>query len=106
MDENNGIFITMIFFAFLCSYSGALRAEPGATHGTLAQKAAYYDGIAARLHVHPDLKWIMAVTLPCAAGDCSRSSVPQESATWRDVERWNDGENDGLWSALYMASQA
>lgn len=93
---------TMILLLFILSNCGALRAEPG----TLAEKAAYYDGIAARLHVHPDLKWIMPVTLPCAPGDCARTAVPQETATWRDVERWSTGENDGLWSALYMASQA
>ena len=28
------------------------------------------------------------------------------TATWRDVERWESGPNDGLWNALYIAAEA
>ena len=28
------------------------------------------------------------------------------TATWQDVDRWLSGENDGLWSALYLAAEA
>lgn len=74
---------------------------PDETRGTaesLVDKATYYDEIAQRLHVHPQLKWAMGVTL--------KAGADPETATWQDVERWSSGENDGLWSALYLASQA
>lgn len=88
-----------------------------ATTESLAQKAAYYNDIMARLHLHPQLKWIMPVTLPCkptACGegqtppcvDCSESAVPEEEATWQDVERWHSGENDGLWNAHIIMAEA
>lgn len=88
--------------------------DPFATGGTLAQKAAWYDGIARRLHLHPTLKWVMGVTLPkvevaCPQGKtppCYDAAVSEGEATWADVERWHSGENDGLWSGLYLASQA
>ncbi|MFW5739604.1 MAG: hypothetical protein ACOC1F_04495, partial [Myxococcota bacterium] len=32
--------------------------------------------------------------------------VPAEQASHEDVRRWMSGENDGLWSALYLTSQA
>ncbi len=73
-------------------------SDPRATVETLAEKAAWYDDIATRVHLHPQLKWIMGVTL--------RDGVAQEDATFADVEQWHTGENDGLWSALYLASQA
>ena len=72
--------------------------EPDATAETLSQKAAYYDEVATRLHIHPDLKWIMSVYLDQA--------VPETEATHADVVHWSTGENDGLWNGLYMASQA
>lgn len=72
--------------------------EDRATPESLAQKATYYDDIAQRLHVHPQLKWAQGVVL--------KPGVDEATATWRDVERWLSGENDGLWSALYLASQA
>ena len=91
--------------------------EDRGTTETLAEKAAYYDEIATRLHVHPELKWMMSVALPrkeiaCTMGetppcfDPVESAVPESSATFDDVEAWHSGENDGLWSALYLASQA
>ena len=93
---------------------GTCADAPQATPESLAEKAAYYDDIAARLHVHPELKWIMPVRLkteevPCADGGDGPCHAPikgEAEATWEDVERWHSGENDGLWSALYMASQA
>ena len=85
-----------------------------ATPESLVSKAAYYDDIAMRLHFHPQLKWIAPVTLPKSevecpqdvAGPCYAPTVPEATATWEDVEYWHTGENDGLWSALYLASQA
>lgn len=88
--------------------------EPLGTPETLWEKAAYYDDIASRLHLHPDLKWVMSVSLDkveaqCPAGEagpCYESAVPEVKATYEDVIHWHTGENDGLWSALYTASQA
>ena len=72
--------------------------DPLATAETLAEKAATYDEIAARLHLHPDLRWVAGVVLEAGASE--------SDATWQNVERWSTGENDGLWSSLYLASQA
>lgn len=86
--------------------------EPLATQETLAEKATYYDAIARRLHLHPRLKWVMGVTLPKVEVPCPQGISPPcydlavAQPTWADVERWHSGENDGLWSALYLASQA
>jgi len=88
--------------------------EGNGTTESLAEKAAYYDEIAPRLHIHPDLKWIMSINLaqlevPCPPGKdapCYDSGVPEAIATHEDVVQWHTGENDGLWNALYMASQA
>lgn len=92
-------------------------ADPLATPETLAEKAKYFEESVARLHVEPRLKFISGVTLPCkpvecADGqktpceDCSEPSVPEEKATWRDVQRWHVNENDGLWNSLYIAAEA
>jgi hypothetical protein len=85
----------------------------GGTAQTLAQKAAYYDQIATRLHIHPSLKWIMSTTLKKVEVDCVGDAVPpcyavpdEDTATFDDVAAWHTGENDGLWSALYLTSQA
>ena len=88
--------------------------EPLATAETLAEKAAYYDSIAARLHIHPALKWISNVSLKTAEIECPddatppclEPAVPVDQATWQDVAAFHTGENDGLWSGLYLASQA
>lgn len=74
---------------------------PDETHGTtesLAEKAAYYDELVTRLHIHPQLKWVLGGRL--------KPGVTEATATWQDIEKWYSGENDGLWSALYLASQA
>ncbi|MCB9787609.1 MAG: hypothetical protein H6744_13085 [Deltaproteobacteria bacterium] len=84
------------------------------TPESLADKAAYYDAIAARLHVHPALKFIATVELKreevsCAPGQaapCFAPLVPEDEATWGDVERFVTDANDGLWSSLYLTSQA
>jgi len=85
----------------------------GGTTQTLAQKAAYYDEIASRLHIHPDLKWMMSVTLKKVETACVGDATPpcyaapdEATATYNDVATWQTGENDGLWSALYLTSQA
>jgi hypothetical protein len=74
------------------------EGEPRATPESLREKAEGYDSLAKRMHVHPDLKWMSGVELP--------QGVSPDDATYQDVERWLSGENDGLWSALYLTSQA
>jgi hypothetical protein len=81
--------------------SPAWSTCPGVTHGTtetLAAKAAHYDDLATRLHIHPQLKWVM--------GGRIKAEATEATATWQDVANWYSGENDGLWSGLYLASQA
>jgi len=34
-----------------------------------------------------------------------REGVFEDEAGWEDVERWHTGENDGLWTGAYIASQ-
>jgi len=88
--------------------------DPAASTESLAEKAAYFDELAGRLHIHPDLKFITHVVLPqgeveCADGQTAPCYGPVPSpdvATVADVVGWHTGENDGLWSALYLASQA
>lgn len=80
--------------------------DPLATPESLHAKMLYYEDIARRLHLHPELKWIADVRLACAGDDCSRPVRPEEQATLQDVERFRSGENDGLWSALYLAAEA
>ncbi|HPN93686.1 MAG TPA: hypothetical protein PLS19_03880 [bacterium] len=91
--------------------------EPRATVESLAEKANRLEEQAVRLNIHPELKWMNGVQLPCAKVecapgqtppclDCSKADPPEETATWRDVERWHSGENDGLWSGLYLGAQA
>ena len=73
-------------------------SDPHATPETLAAKAAFYDDVGARLHVHPKVDVALAVTL--------REGADEKTATAADVTRYHNGENDGLWSALFLASQA
>jgi len=93
------------------------EGEPLAAPGTLAAKMTYYEDVARRLHVQPPLRWMLGVTLACrevtcSGGDtppcydCSQPAVPQEEATVEHVVQWHTGENDGLWSSLYLTSQA
>jgi hypothetical protein len=72
--------------------------DPRATSETLAQKAAAYDARVLGLHVHPQMPWVLDVTV--AAG------VDPEAATVSDVVAWRSSENDGLWSALVLAAEA
>jgi hypothetical protein len=85
----------------------------GGTTETLAQKAAGYDAIASRLHIHPDLKVLLSATLKKVETACVGDATPPcyatpdpTTATYEDVGAWHTGENDGLWSALYLTSQA
>jgi len=102
--------------------------EPLATPEGLAEKAAFYDDIAVRMHLHPAAKWMMSgriarleeecdpgkeppcyKVVDCPEGGnppCYEPAVPEAQATWKDMEEYWSGENDGLWSALYLASQA
>ena len=72
--------------------------DPNATSMSLTQKAAHYDEVASRLHLHPDHKRIHHVTLP--------AGLTESNGTYDDVIDWHTGENDGLWSSLYLTSQA
>lgn len=71
--------------------------DPNATALGLAAKAARYQRLGEALHFHPRHKRALPVTL--------KDGVDLDSATWEDVERWHTGENDGLWTGLYIASQ-
>lgn len=72
--------------------------EPKATPESLKQKAEYFEDVSKRLHVSPKLGWMADVRL--------KSGASETTASWDDVESWDTGENDGLWSALYMGAQA
>ena len=72
--------------------------EPRATAESLARKAAVYDARAIGLHTAPSHPWVIDVMLG--------SGVDPETATATDVAYWRSGENDGLFSGLYLASQA
>jgi hypothetical protein len=72
--------------------------DPHATVLGLAEKAAWYDEVASRLHIHPEHKRIHNVTIP--------DGITEETGTWWDVINWHTGENDGLWTGLYITSQA
>ncbi|MFA6448662.1 MAG: hypothetical protein WCX65_04270 [bacterium] len=87
------------------------------TPESLSNKAAYYEDISKRLHVSPKLKYMTTVYMPCksvecAPGqtppckDCMETAIPEEIATWNDVERFGHHDNDGLFSALYLAAEA
>jgi hypothetical protein len=75
------------------------RCEGGRTTAeSLAAKAAGYDARALGLHAHPQMPWVMDVTI--APG------VDPEVATYRDVVQWRSSENDGLWNGLVIAAEA
>ena len=88
--------------------------DPLATAESLSDKAAHFDAIATRLHLHPEMPWVMTVTLKTEEVSCEGDATPpctapvasEDEATWADVAHWHTGENDGLWSGLYLASQA
>ncbi|MCB9665300.1 MAG: hypothetical protein H6732_14410 [Alphaproteobacteria bacterium] len=65
---------------------------------SLAAKAAAYEDLVGRVHLHPDLRWVSGVRL--------RPDTDLATAGFDDVASWRSGENDGLWSSLYLASQA
>lgn len=69
-----------------------------ATEMTLAEKAEKYDRLARNLHIHPEHKRIAHVTLA--------EGYTEDNATYENVIDWDTGENDGLWTGLYIASQA
>jgi hypothetical protein len=74
------------------------EGEPRTTAESLAGKASAYDARAMRLHVHPQMPWVLDVQLAPGADPLTAGAA--------DVAAWRSGENDGLWSALYLASQA
>jgi hypothetical protein len=96
---------------------GTCPDEPQATAESLHDKMIYYEAIVRRLHLHPDMAWVLPAELKCLpvtcpvgqdppCEDCTQPVVPETDATWQDVRAWRSGENDGLWSALYLTSQA
>jgi hypothetical protein len=80
--------------------------DPRATPESLREKMLYFEGRARSLHLNPGLRWITPVTLPCSGSDCTQPAVAEADATWQDVETFHTGENDGLWSSLYLAAEA
>ncbi len=76
----------------------ACEDHPAATPTGLAAKAATYQERADTLHVHPDYGVMLGVELQAGADPAT--------ATVDDVIDWRNGANDGLWSSLYLASQA
>ncbi|MDP8222207.1 MAG: hypothetical protein P9L99_02500 [Candidatus Lernaella stagnicola] len=72
--------------------------DPHGTTMSLAEKAAKFDELAARLHIHPEHKRINNATVV--------APYTEDDATWQEVTNWHTGENDGLWTGLYIASQA
>lgn len=73
-------------------------ADPRATPESLRDKAEGFEELARRLHIHPELGWLSSARLPAGVSDAQ--------AGWQDVASWDSGENDGLWSALYLGAQA
>ena len=80
------------------TYDTACEDTSHDTTETLKEKAAYYDEIIRRLHVHPDHKLVSNVVL--------KEGAVEAEATLDDVQEWDTGENDGLWTDTYVASQA
>jgi len=76
----------------------ACEDDPYATAMSLAAKASKYDRLAETLHIHPDHKRIAHVTVA--------EGYDESNATWENVVQWHTGENDGLWTGLYITSQA
>ena len=72
--------------------------DPHATAMSLAAKADKYDRLAETLHIHPRHKRINHVTVA--------EGYDESNATWEDVVQWHTGENEGLWTGLYITSQA
>jgi len=68
------------------------------TPESLATKAAAYEARVLGLHAHPQMPWVMDVTV--APG------VDPEAATHDDVVQWRSSENDGLWNGLVIAAEA
>ncbi len=79
------------------SYDQCEDAE-NATPETLADKAAYFDELAVRLSLSPSLGAVTEVVLTGGADE--------HTATTADIAARGITENNGLWNALYMASQA
>jgi len=76
----------------------ACTDDPHATTTSLADKAARLDRLGEVLHVHPGDDRVHDVTV--------RAGLTDATATETDVIDWHPQENDGLWTGLYIASQA
>jgi hypothetical protein len=71
----------------------------GGTAETLKAKAEFYDRIVRNIHINPVSHISHHITLK--DGRDIKTATGQD-----DVQSWNTGENDGLWSGHYLASQA
>lgn len=94
--------------------------NPHALPHTLKEKAEHYDRLMPKLHIHPDHGLVSHVRLPedyyeswaaengLDAGELSEENylLAEEDASWENVIGWSTGENDGLFSSLYVVSQA
>ncbi len=101
------------------SYSACLDDPHAAAH-SLAEKAAHMDKLMENLHVHPQHGLVTPVLLRSDyyedwAADNGKTVedmteddylAAEEAAGFDDAEAMYTGENDGLFSSIYVASQA
>ncbi len=88
--------------------------EPRATTQTMAEKAAYFSDVAWRLHFAPKQRFILSARLKrhevdCTAGatpPCYAPDVPEDTATWADVDAWDGYENEGGDASHYATALA
>lgn len=98
----------------------ACADDPHKDSHTLAEKAAHMDKVTPNLNIHPkhmlvsspvELRvdyyedWAVANSTTVAEMTDEDYLKAEEDATYEDVIKWNTGENDGLWSSMYVASQ-
>ncbi len=72
---------------------------------TLADKAAYYDWIATALHMLPESESYSTLVYQVHLEGAAPTSIVEASLLPR-VTSYDSNENSGLWSSLYVASQA
>jgi hypothetical protein len=102
---------------------GALSHCPNPEHAdphALFEKAAHMDRLMSQLHMHPQHGLVAPVRLrpdfytdwAAAHQKAEEDLTPEDylaaegEATYEDVATWYPGENDGLFSSIYVASQA
>lgn len=99
-------------------FSGCLD-DPHANPHSLADKAAHMDKLMPALHIHPNHGLVSSVRLRAdyyedwaanngtTVGEMSEADfiAAEEAMAHGDVTSFSTGENDGLWSSIYVASQ-